>query len=70
MLPSIEPEYSVVKSEKTHLTENQLRSLSQTLCDLAVDTRVLYKELTRLEGICGRIGDDIHMVVVRLQELS
>ena len=65
---STEPEYSVEVSEKMHLTEKQLASLSQMLCDLEVDIQVLYKELTKLEGFSGRIADDIKVLALWAQE--
>ncbi len=65
-LPSTVPEFSVEESERTHPTEKQLDSFVQ---DLQVDTQVLYQELTKLEGFCGRIVDDIRVLALSLQVL-
>ncbi len=64
-----EPEYSVVESEKIVLTEKQLANLIQNLQDLEVDSRVLLKEFTKLEGFSGRIADDIRALGLLLSEL-
>ncbi len=62
-------EYILETTGKTHLTEKQLDNLIQNLQDVEVDSRVLYKELTKLEGMSGRIADDIRILGVLLQEL-
>ena len=50
------PEYILAESEKILPMGNLQASFVQ---DLRVDIQVLYKELTKLEGFCGRIADDI-----------
>jgi len=60
-----QPEFILADSEKIHPMENKLDSFVQ---DLLVDTQVLYKELTRLEGFCGRIVDDIRALELLAQE--
>ncbi len=59
---SVEPEFTLVESEKIHLTGKLLASFVQELLELEVDTAVLYKELTRLEGTSGRIRDSLHVL--------
>ncbi len=67
-LPSVEPEYIVQELEKIPLTGKQLACTVQILLDLEVDLVVLYKELTRLEGISGRIRDSVQGLRLSLQE--
>ncbi len=57
--PSTVPEYSVEESGKIRHMGSKLDSFVQELLDLEVDSVVLYKELTRLEGISGRIRDSL-----------
>ncbi len=66
--PSVEPEFILAESARTVLTAKQLDNLGQMLRDLEVDTRVLYKELTKLEGFCGRIADDIRVLALLVWE--
>ncbi len=65
--PSTVPEYTVA-SEKIALTEKQLDNLILNLQDMEVDSQVLHKELTKLEGFSGRIADDIRALVLLLRE--
>ncbi len=64
---STEPEYSVVESEKIHPMASKLVSFVQ---DLQVDIQVLYQELTKLEGFCGRIADDCRVLELSLQDME
>ncbi len=65
---STEPEFILEESEKTLLTERQLDNLIRNLRDMEVDSVVLHKELTKLEGFSGRIADDIRALVLLLQD--
>ncbi len=59
--PSRVPEYSVEESVKTlHMAKLQ----DSFVQDLQVDIQVLYQELTKLEGFCGRIVDDIRVLAL------
>ncbi len=66
---SMEPEYILEESGKMPLTGNQLACIIQELLDLEVDSVVLFKELTRLEGISGRIRDSLQGLRLSVQEL-
>ncbi len=67
-LSSTEPEFTLEESERIPLMEKQLAYLSQTLLDLEVDSVVLYKELTKLEGMSGRITDSLRELRLSVQE--
>jgi len=67
---SVEPEFTVLDSAKIALTANQLANLIQELRALEVDSVVLYKEVSKLEGFSGRIADDIRALVLSLRELE
>ncbi len=67
---STEPEYILEESEKTLLTVRQLDNLILNLQDTEVDSQVLHKELTKLEGFSGRIADDIRALVLLLRDLQ
>ncbi len=70
VLPSMVPEYSLEESEKTLLTVKQLDNFVQLLRDMEVDSAVLYRELTKLEGFSGRIADDIRALVLLVSDLE
>ncbi len=61
------PEYTVEESGKIRLTGKQLGSFVQ---DLLVDTVVLHKEFTKLEGFSGRIVDDIRALELYLSGME
>ncbi len=63
-----QPEYILEESEKTRLTEKQLACLIQELQDLEVDSVVLRKELTRLEGLSSRTANSLRELVQLLLE--
>ncbi len=63
------PEFTV-ESEKIPLTEKQLDNFVQMLRDLEVDSAVIYRELTKLEGFSGRIADDIRALVLLLVDMQ
>ncbi len=58
-----QPEYTLADSEKIHHMVNQQDNFDQVLKDLEVDSAVLYRELTKLEGFSGRIAEDIRALV-------
>ncbi len=62
-----QPEFILEESERTVLTVKQLQCLLQNLEDLEVDSRVLFQELTKLEGFSGRIVDDIRGLALLLR---
>ncbi len=61
--PSTAPEYILEESKIIHRT----KALDNFVTDLEGDIQVLYRELTKLEGFCGRIADDIRVLQLSLQ---
>ncbi len=69
-LSSTEPEYIVQESAKILLTEKQLDNFAQVLKDLEVDSAVLYREFTKLEGFSGRIAADIRELALLVSDME
>ncbi len=65
-----EPEFILAEPEKTVLTVKQLDNFVRILRDMEVDSVVLYKELSKLEGFSGRIADDIRALVLLLVDMQ
>jgi len=65
-----EPEFILAEPEKIPLTGKQLDNFVQMLQDMEVDSAVLFRELTKLEGFSGRIADDIRALVLLLVDMQ
>ncbi len=65
---STTPEYTVVESEKIHLTGNLLDNSDRNYLALLADLEILSKEAIKLESTFAGITSSLHMLVLSLRE--